>query len=126
MIGLQSIRHAWAVFLGRARIEATAIETDGTEELRRLFDHLTFATKLMELPMAFADDIAALDTEITNALAAKDAAAAGTVAELAAANEQIATLQGQIATNETALQALIAKYAPPAPAAVEQPAAVTG
>lgn len=83
--------------------------------LRRRLEHSKFATLLMELPMAFADDIAILEKEITDTLAAKDAEGATNTAELAAAKVTITDLQTQLAANEAQLQALIAKYAPVPP-----------
>lgn len=81
--------------------------------LRRRFERIQFATIIMELPMAFADDIAALDKEITDVLAAKDAEGATNATDLAAAKVTITDLQTQLAANEAQLQALVAKYAPP-------------
>ena len=70
------------------------------------------AKPLQELIMALIDDINALGTAITNALAAKDAEAAANVTALATANAQIATLTAELSTAETAVQALTAKLTP--------------
>lgn len=118
MITIQSIRQAWAVLWGRLRIVegvvVTRIESD-VDALRRRIERFHFAAKLMELPMAFADEIATLDKEITDALAAKDAAGQADKDALAAATTTITSLQAQVADQETQLAALVAKYAPPAP-----------
>ena len=105
---LERLRHAWAVLTGKARILTNEIEADVHIEYRRLLDRLMYATLIVkDLPMAIADDINALDAVITTALAAKDTA--NTTAE--------AALTAQLANANAQVQALIAKYTPPAPAA---------
>ncbi len=106
------IRQAWAVLLGRARILTNEIEADVHTEYQRLLDRLMYATLIVkDLPMAIADDINALDAVILSALAAKDTANTNTQAALTA---QVTDLTAQLANADAQVQALIAKYTPPA------------
>jgi hypothetical protein len=116
------LKHCWAVMLGYINPELSALETAADKDalavfasIRNRIERLHFAAIIRELPMAFADDITTLDNEIKEALAAKDTAAADNVAALAAANDKVTALTAQVADQEMQLQALIAKYAPPAP-----------
>jgi len=113
-------RCLWAAILGRTatgHVKMTVMVEPYENPLRRGLDRLIYAARMMELPMAFADDIAALDKAITDALAAKDQANQSNVDAVAAANSRIGDLEAQIAQNDQQLQQLIAKYAPPTPSA---------
>lgn len=123
MTPLTRLRHAWLVFRGRA----IAIDADisaVSAEARDRIGHLVHACHLMELPMSLIDEINKIDAVFANALAAASAGATALAAanqanaelsnQLAAANATIADLQSQTDQATAALQALEAKYTPPA------------
>ena len=111
MTFLIRIRHAWAVLMGRTQ----RIETDAEAELRQLHARILFAVRyLKDIPM-IADDINALGTAITAALAEKDTLAAQTVQELATAKATIDTLQAELANADQQVLALKATLTPTAP-----------
>lgn len=94
---MSRIYKAWAVLTGRL----LAVERD----IDRIFDRLQYAAQLVELPMALIDDIKALGTAVT-------AARAADVAALAAAQTQITDLTNQIAAADAAVNAQVAALTP--------------
>lgn len=126
---LRAIWPTWPAFIESAEPDHHIIVIDLRELQSRLNSHapdihaikariekLTFTAKLMELPMALIDEINKLSGDIDAALAAKDQAGAQTVADLATANAEIATLNGQLQAANDAVVALQLKLEPQAPA----------
>lgn len=91
--------------------------------IKARIEKLVFTATLMEIPMPLIDEINELGADIDAALAAKDQAAAQTVADLATANNTIATLNAEIQAANDAVVALQTKLAPTAPTDPNAPVA---
>lgn len=123
------LRCAWSVLIGDIEIDFApepVPQTCSTDEIRAIkarIEKLAFTATLMEIPMALIDEINKLSGDIDAALAAKDQAAAQTVADLATANNTIADLNAQIQAATDAIAALETKLAPSAINAPETSAA---
>lgn len=123
---LGRISRAWAALCGRAIAYEHIATTDAEADLLQLHARVTFALRyLKDIPMALADDITALGSAISNALAAKDTAAASIVQDMATANATIASLQAQLAAADQQVQALTASITPATPAVEPLPVAPT-
>ncbi|WP_428331978.1 hypothetical protein [Novosphingobium sp.] len=113
------IRAAWSVFSGRAIALEQHFKTDAEAELLQLHARIISGLRYAkDIPMAIADDITALGNAITAYGAAKDAAAAQTVQELATANATNASLQAELTAADQQVLALTASITP-APVAVD-------
>lgn len=80
--------------------------------IKARIEKLVFTSTLMEIPVALIDEINKLSGDIDAALAAKDTAAAQTLADLAAATATIADLNAQLQAATDAVVALETKLAP--------------
>lgn len=111
------IARAWSVLIGGTNVDCAPpiphiCPTDEIRAIKSRIEKLIFALMLKELPVALIDEINKLSSDIDAALAAKDAAAAQTVADLATANDTIADLNAQIQAATDAVTALETKLAP--------------
>lgn len=125
------LRDVWPTFVESAEPELPVIVIDLRELESRFYsricpaaeigaikariEKLAFTATLLELPMALIDEINKLSSDIDAALAAKDQAAAQTVADLATANNTIADLNAQIQAATDAVVAEQGKLEPSPP-----------